>query len=129
MNEKLERDESFPSKALSFYVLMQYPPFKKAIDTSNQKEFEKIIYEAGIDVKHGYEIVSCEHRPNPDKPFVWHGPRVEGYERLDEDYIKSGIASWEAILETCDKELRIDLKTMGRESNNIQDIKNHCKNK
>lgn len=99
----------------SFHILMRYEPFKKAVEENNQKEFEKILWEAGVDTYLPYEIISCQHRPNPNNPLVFNGPLVTGTERSDKEYLKSGIASWEVIVESCDAGLRADLKLMGRE--------------
>mgnify|MGYP005813720667 CR=1 FL=1 len=99
----------------SFYTLMQYKPFQKAVKENNEKEFEKILWESGVDIDLPYEVISCQHRPDPAKPFVYNGPMVTGTERNDKEYLKSGIASWEAIVESCDAGLRAELKMMGRE--------------
>lgn len=103
-------------KSLSFYTMMQYPPFKKAVEQEDKETFEKIIFEAGIDTAQPYQVVSCEHRPVADKPFIFNGPRVEGSERTDLKYLSSGIASKEAHIDAIqDPTLRATLMSMGRE--------------
>lgn len=99
----------------SFHTLMQYEPFRKAVKENNEGEFEKILWQSGVDTYLPYEIISCQHRPDPSKPFVYNGPMITGTERSDKEYLKSGIASWDVIVESCDSGLRADLKVMGRE--------------
>ena len=103
-------------KEISFHILMQYPPFAKAVKENDKETFESILYEAGIDTSLPYEIDSVEHRPYPDKPLTFNGPIAIGNERRDEAYIASGLASWEVKRELIrDPELRADLANMGRE--------------
>ena len=102
-------------KNISFHILMQYPPFKQAVEDDNREEFESILCEAGIDVSAGYEVVSCEHRPYNDKPFIFNGPLVAGTERRDEEWMQSELCSWENKRTSVkDPELRAELSTMGK---------------
>lgn len=115
-------------KSLSFFTMMQYPPFKQAVEQEDKEAFEKIIFEAGIDTAQPYQVVSCEHRPVADKPFIFNGPRVEGSERTDLKYLSSGIASKEAHIDAIqDPTLRSDLMMMSQESNNTAAVINILK--
>lgn len=103
------------SKEISFHILMQYPGFKEAVENNNTAFLKSVLHQMGIDVSLPYDIVSCEHRPYPNKPMSWSGPRVEGTERCDDAWLKSEYASWEVKVEaTADPELRAQLKEMGR---------------
>lgn len=102
----------------SFHILMRYEPFKKAVEENNQQEFENILWQAGVDIELPYEVISCEHRvyPDSDNPLRFNGPCVFATERRDKEWLKGGVASWNAIVESCDAGLRADLKVMGRQS-------------
>ena len=98
----------------SFYDLMQYPPFKKAVQQENKEEFEKILFELGFDLEQGYEIIEILHRPITTNQ-AWYGSRIEGMERTDPVYIKSGNASRDAIIaSSSDPTLRAELNMMCR---------------
>jgi hypothetical protein len=115
-------------KAISFYTLMQYPPFKEAVEKEDTETFNKIIHASGIDTDLPFEIVVCTHRPNAEKPFTWNGPRVEGIERTDEVWMKSSNCSFENKVEQSDdKSLRVELKVMSREGNFTGNIIDHMK--
>jgi len=103
------------NKNISFYILMKYPPFKKAVEENDKETFEKIIYDAGIDTSLPYDVETVSHRPYEDKPFVFTGPLVQGVERVDSDWLKSELCSWENK-RSCikDPELRAELAQIGR---------------
>ena len=101
---------------LSFHILMQHPPFKEAVQKEDKESFEKILYECGVDVEAGYEIVVCEHRPYTDKPFAVTCPMVQGVERQDSEWLNNPLCSWEVKKEVIrDPHLRAELKHMSRE--------------
>lgn len=103
------------TRNISFHLLMQDERAKKAVEENNEKEFKKVLFDWGIDIDDHYTIESCEHRPLPDKPMLFNGPIVLASERLDENWLKSGHASWEAKVESIqDVALRTDLLEMGR---------------
>lgn len=102
--------------SLSFYDLMQYKPFKKAVESNDKESFNKIIYTAGMEIAHGYEIVEILHRPVSDKT-PWFGPRIEGMERTDDEWIKTNLCSLDAIIASVpDYNKRVELKMMSRTS-------------
>ena len=106
--------------ALSFYDLMQYPPFKVAVVNEDKELMEKILWEAGMDLEQGYELVSILHRPSTTKQ-AWMGLRVEGFERGDDDYIKNGKPSMDAIIASCkDPSKRVMLKMLNPQGHNEQ---------
>lgn len=103
------------TRNISFYLLMKDERAKKAIEENNEEEFKKVLFDWGIDVDDHYTIESLEHRPIPSEPTVFNGPIVMGSERLDDAWLKSGYASWEARLESIqDAALRTELKVMGK---------------
>lgn len=83
--------------SLSLFDLMKIPRFKEASKVNDVKVIEEVLYENGLDIKLGYKAVECLHRPLSSKePFK--GIRFESFERLDQDWIKSGAASLDAII-------------------------------
>jgi len=88
--------------SLSFHFMMEkVEGFKECVEVGDKEKFEEFLYALGMDVSQGYDVVSVEHRPYKDKPFKWFGPRVEGFERTDQVYLKSGAASLEAHIGAC----------------------------
>jgi len=88
--------------SLSFHFMMEkVEGFKECIEAEDKQKFEEFLYALGMDVKQGYDIVSVEHRPYNNKPFSWYGPRAEGYERTDDAYLRSGVASLDAHIAAC----------------------------
>ena len=62
---------------------------------------EEVLYQIGFDKEHWfnetdsfYEIMECKHKTRSGK--VVDGKRFSGYERLDSDWLNSGLASEEA---------------------------------
>lgn len=105
-------------KSISFYVLAQDEALKQAIIMSDEETIIEALHQLGIDTAQPFEYVSCEHRPIPSKPFIWFGPRVEGYERLDQEWIKSGYASLDAVIASDpDPSKRYVMRSMRAERN------------
>lgn len=105
-------------KSISFYVLMQDEALKQAIIMQDEETIVDALFQLGIDTSKPYEYTSCEHRPIPSKPFIWNGPRVEGYERLDQEWVKSGYASLDAVIASDpDSSKRYVLRSMRAERN------------
>lgn len=101
---------------ISFYLLMQDEKAKKAIEDNNEKAFREVLFEWGIDTDDSYTVESYEHRPLENNPLVFNGPLVQGSERLDDGWLNSGYATWEARVEGIrDGSLRAELKEMGRQ--------------
>lgn len=110
--------------ALSFHDLSMVDGFIEAIKCDNKKIFDEILYRNGMEVSLGYEIRSSTHRTLIGK--VWTGSRVEGFERIDKNWIATGAASREAIIEsTPDITLRKELREMSRERTNDKVFDNH----
>jgi hypothetical protein len=93
---------------VSFYDLLQYPLFKMSAKQDDKELMKKIFWEAGIDTTQEFELHECNHRPVTSKQ-PWYGLRVEGFERLDQEWLLSGAASFEAKTYTKDASLRLDL--------------------
>jgi len=100
--------------ALSFYDLLMVDDFKEAMDTDNKKILEAILYANGMDIYLGYEFIACKHRTI--NKIEYDGIRVQGFERLDKEWLGTGAASREAEIEAVsDIHLRHELRKMSRE--------------
>lgn len=104
-------DEDGVQFALSMNDLFMVDGFRVAFESQNVKVFEAILYNNGMEISIGYELVHCEHRTLTGK--VYNGIRVEGFERIDDAWIKTGAASMEAQIKAIkDIHLRHDLRKM-----------------
>lgn len=97
--------------SLSFYDLLQFPLFKISAKQDDKELMKKIFHEAGIDTNKEFELVEVLHRPITSKE-PWFGLRVQGEERLDREWLESGIASFEARTYTTDASLRAELLSL-----------------
>lgn len=104
---------------LSLSDLLLVDNFAEAFGKDDKQTIYKILEENGLDTSMGVEEVVCKHRNL--RGNVVDCLMYQGHERSDE-WLKSGAASWENILEHSSLDLRIDLKTMGRQGNNTGTI-------
>jgi len=119
-------------KAVSLFDLMQFPESKNAVVNNDKAVLEKILHGIGFDVEKGYVITeSVKHRASSTNQEVF-CPRIEGYERQDEKWLKSGNASEDAVIGYCnDPHLRATLRVIGQRANHtaavIDNMKKHSK--
>jgi len=79
------------------------------------REFATILFTNGMDITKPYEFVECQHRNLRNQIIT--GLRVEGSERTDMDWRRSGSASLSAYLySTEDIFLKEDMRKMSRRS-------------
>lgn len=100
---------------LSLSDLLLVEGFAEAFGKDDKQTIYKILEQNGFDTSMGVEEVVCKHRNL--RGNVVDCLMYQGHERSDE-WLKSGAASWDAIVENCSLDLRIDLKTIGQQSNN-----------
>jgi hypothetical protein len=100
---------------LSLSDLLLCEGFAEAFGEDNKPVINKFLFDNGLDVSMGVDEVVCKHRNL--RGNVVDCLMYQGHERSDE-WLKSGAASWDAIVEDCSLDLRIDLKTMSRQNNN-----------
>lgn len=75
--------------------LMLLPGYMIGSNETHKEDFEKILYNLGMDIHKGYELqVGFTHRNRLNK--VVNCNRWCGMERLDDEWINSGYASREA---------------------------------
>jgi hypothetical protein len=105
---------------LSISDLLLIDNFKEAFGKDDKQSIEKILFENGMDITEPYSLEFSKHRNL--RGNIVSCQRYVGEERQDQKWLKSGAASWEAIVESCDLDLRIALKTMSQQSNNTGKI-------
>jgi len=98
--------------ALSFSDLMLVTGWAKAYGENNKQEIERILFENGIDTEEPYTVEFSQHRNLRGE--IVSCERYIGEERSCKEWLKSGAASWEAEVESCGLDLRIQLKTMSK---------------
>lgn len=114
---------------LSVSDLLLIKDFQVAFGNDDKQAIEKILFENGMDVTEPYTVEFSQHRNLRGQ--IVSCDRYVGEERQDKNWLKSGAASWEAQVESCDLDLRIALKTMGKSYNNsghiISELERHSK--
>lgn len=109
-NTDVESDTNTTS--LSLYDLLAQPEFKKAMMEGDDKRVDELLYSVGVDLEKGYQVVDRLHRPLGTNQVV-SGSVVVYSERLDEEWIASGCASMDAIINsTKDSSVRAEMRSM-----------------
>lgn len=112
---------------LSISDLLLIKDFQIAFGNDDKQAIEKILFENGMDIEEPYTVEFSQHRNLRGQ--IVSCDRYVGEERQDKNWLKSGAASWEAQVESCDLDLRIALKTMGKSYNNsghiISELERH----
>lgn len=107
-------------RQISSYDLLQVKEYKDIVLENNQEALKKVLYDLGLDVDHEeFEVLSRDHRPlSKNDNIPWFGPIFISAERSDKEWLESGYASEEAIVESKgDVSLIAELNKMGRQSN------------
>lgn len=78
-----------------------------AMQPENEDELMQVLYDAGIDLNQPWEHQFNTHRNNFNE--VYTGSRFVGLERIDKDWLLSGVASREAIDKAKGNKLLVDL--------------------
>lgn len=101
-------------RSLSVFDLLKIPGASGVIQRNNKNEIDSLLLQLGFDVKLGYQMVHCLHRPlTSNKPVD--GIRVEGWELMTPEWLASGNASVEARMESCtDYTLREELLKLNK---------------
>lgn len=110
---------SYTQKVISLYDLMNYKESKEIVLSGDKKALKEALFTLGLNVKNEpYYEEECYHRPatKADKA-PWYGIRYVCSERVDDEWINSGYASMEAIIESSDDlSLKAVLNGMNRQS-------------
>lgn len=100
---------------LSVSDLLLIEKFQEAFGKDDKKTIERILRDNGMDVTEPYSLEYSRHRNL--RGNIVSCERYVGEERNDKEWLDSGAASWECIIENCDLDLRIQLKTMNKQLN------------
>lgn len=113
-----------PQRLISFYDLMQFEECKAIVVSGDEEAFKDMLWQMGVNiVSDTHEIVECNHRPlslvgkgKTKVEEIWFGPCVIGSERIDDEYLKGGYATWEArVAALSDPTMRAMLNSMGKQ--------------
>jgi len=115
MSNEVKEEPIGIAKSISFYILAQDKEIKSILENGKLEDLEPYLTQLGIDVSLPYEVLNCEHRPMPSKPFVWNGPILQGYESLTKEWLKSGFASLDAIIFSERHRIGKELSQMSRQ--------------
>lgn len=78
-----------------------------SMQAENQDELMQVLYSAGIDLNQPWEHQFNTHRNNFNE--VYNGSRWVGLERIDKQWLQSGLASREAVDKAKGNKLLVDL--------------------
>ena len=110
--------------SLSLTDLLLVEGFQEAFGKDDKETIHKILFNNGMETKYGVEEVVCKHRNLRNQ--VVECLRYEASESQDIKWLKSGAASWEVQLDSCeDVYMRDELLAMSKESNNSGMIIDH----
>lgn len=111
---------------LSLSDLLLVDGFAEIYGKEDKEAIKKVLYNNGMDVSQGFDEVVCTHRNL--RGNIVHCMMFQGYERTCKDWLSKGSASWEAQLEACDPQTRIDLRVMGNRASPTEAAMRHAKN-
>lgn len=111
---------------ISLSDLLLIDNFAEIYGKEDKEAIKKVLYNNGMDISQGFDELVCTHRNL--RGNVVSCMMFQGYERCDREWLKSGAASWEAQLEACDPQTRIDLKVMGNRASPTEAAMRHAKN-
>ena len=119
---KEQKDDTYMvGIAVSLFDLCSVKESKDILLSKDKDKLEGLLHSIGFDIEFGYDLTApVLHRPAATNK-VWMGRRFEGIERSDDEWLKSGHASQEAIVQyTKDHTLRSDLIYMSQRPRNTQ---------
>ena len=109
-NYELECDTN--SSAISLHNLFSNKEFKDAYLSEDKEKVEELLHSIGVDLSYGWCIVDRLHRPLGSNDVVQGGVLLYK-ERIDDEWIKSGYASMEALIRaTKDPSVRSEMMIM-----------------
>lgn len=101
---------------LSLSDLLLCEGFAQAFGKDDKEAINKFLEQNGMDTSMGVDEVLCKHRNL--RGNVVDCLMYQGHERNCKEWLDGGSASWENVVDNCSLDLRIDLKTIGQQSNN-----------
>lgn len=101
---------------LSLSDLLLVQGFAEAFGKDDKQTINKFLEQNGMDTSQEIDEVVCKHRNLRGQ--VVDCLMYQGHELETKAWLSSGAASWDCVVENCDLDLRIALKTMSRQNNN-----------
>lgn len=83
------------------------PKFTEKYAMENEAELKQVLHNSGIDLNQPYEHQFNQHRNYFNE--IYHGSRWMGLERIDAEWLQSGLASREAKDKAKGNKLLVDL--------------------
>lgn len=118
MTEWLEEDFNYSlendvdSSSLSLYNLFTNKEFKIAYLAGDKKKVNELLHTVGVDLEQGWCVVDRLHRPLGSNEVVQGGVLLFK-ERIDDEWLKGGAASMEAVIRsTKDSDTRAVMMVM-----------------
>lgn len=108
---------------LSLSDLLLVNGFAEAFGKDDKQAINKFLEQNGMDVSQEIDEVVCKHRNLRGQ--VVDCLMYQGHELETKAWLASGAASWDCVVENCDLDLRIQLKTMGQQRDNTASIIDH----
>lgn len=108
------------SQYLSFVDLELDPEWNTAWKAQDRKKVEELLYKYGADIRYGFGVEVCTHRPRVSNQ-VEHGPKIVFRERTDKEWLPY-MSTEDRIASTTDSFLKADLMVMSKRSNFSGDL-------
>lgn len=100
---------------LSFVDLERDPEWNAAWKAQNKSKVEELLYKYGADIRYGFGVEVCTHRPRTSNA-IEHGPKIVFKERSDKEWLPF-MSTEDMIANTKDSFLRSELMTISQQSN------------
>ena len=105
---------------LSFLDLELDPEWNTAWKSQNKQKVEELLYKYGADIRYGFDVEVCLHRPRVSNS-IEHGPKIVFKERTDKEWLPY-MSTEDMIANTSDSYMKADLMVMSRRSNFSGDL-------
>ena len=105
---------------LSFLDLERDPEWNTAWKSQDEVKVEELLYKYGADVKYGWAVEVCLHRPRCSNQADY-GPKINFVQRTDKEWLPY-LSTEDMIATTSDSYLKADLMVMSRRSNFSGDL-------
>ena len=105
---------------LSFLDLERDPEWNTAWKSQNKQKVEELLYKYGADIRYGFDVEVCLHRPRVSNS-IEHGPKIVFKERTDKEWLPY-MSTEDMIANTSDSYMKADLMVMSRRSNFSGDL-------
>lgn len=105
---------------LSFLDLERDPEWNTAWKSQNKQKVEELLYKYGADIRYGFDVEVCLHRPRVSNS-IEHGPKIVFKERTDKEWLPY-MSTEDQIANTTDAYLKADLIVMSQQSNFSGDL-------